>query len=275
LLRALLALALTPALSLPAAAQLNRGVPLGTEASGVTQKIGAQLPLELEFNDTSGQPVKLGQLLGRGRPALLTLNYSDCPQLCVLQLDGVMKACGDLGLTLGQDYDLLTVSVDPKEAPARAAATRERYLERFAGERTPEAWSFLTTPVERNIRTVADSVGYGYWLDPNTGEYSHEAVLMVLTEAGQVSRYLFGIDYPPSDLRMALVEAAEGRLGSLADRIRFMCYQYDPNTNSYAPEAMAIMRLGGLVTVLVLGTTLLFFWRSEITSLLRGGPAAS
>jgi protein SCO1 len=258
--------------ALPAAAQLNRGVPLGTEASGVTQKIGAQVPADIEFTAQDGQALRLGQLFGRGRPLLLTLNYSDCPQLCVLQLDGVMKACGELGLTMGEDYDLITVSVDPSEAPARASATRERYFERFTGERTPDAWSFLTSPEERSIQAVANSVGYGYWLDPKTGEYSHEAVLMVLTESGLVSRYLFGIDYPPSDLRMALVEAAQGRLGNLADRIRFMCYQYDPNTNSYAPEAMAIMRLGGLVTVVVLGTTLLFFWRSEITALLRGSP---
>lgn len=256
------------AIALP---QLNQSVPLGTERSGVTQRIGAQLPLELEFNAADGSPVRLGQLFNRGRPVLLTLNYSDCPQLCVLQLDGVMRACGDVGLTLGQDYDLITVSVDPTEAPARAAATRERYLASFAGERTEEAWSFLTTPNDGRIRQLADTVGYGYWLDPKTGEYSHEAVLMVLTEKGIVSRYLFGIEYPAPDLRLSLVEATEGRLGNLADRIRFMCYQYDPNTNSYAMEAMAIMRLGGLVTVVLLGGALLFFWRGEILDLLKGG----
>jgi protein SCO1/2 len=251
-------------------AQLNRSVPLGTERSGVTQRIGAQVPLELEFNGVDGAPVRLSDLFGRGRPVLLTLNYSDCPQLCVLQLDGVMRACGEVGLTLGKDYDLITVSVDPSEPAERAAATRELYLSRFSGERTPDAWSFLTTADEARIRRLADTVGYGYWLDPKTGEYSHEAVVMVLTEGGIVSRYLFGIDYPAADLRLALVEATEGRLGNLADRIRFMCYQYDPNTNSYAPEAMAIMRLGGLVTVVVLGATLLFFWRGEIFALIKG-----
>jgi protein SCO1/2 len=255
----------------PASAQLNQSVPLGTERSGVTQRIGAQVPLQLEFNGSDGAAVRLEQLFGRGRPVLLTLNYSDCPQLCVLQLDGVIRACGEVGLTLGEDYDLITVSVDPSEAPERAAATRELYLSRFSGERTPDAWSFLTTPHEGRIRQLADTVGYGYWLDPKTGEYSHEAVLMVLTETGLVSRYLFGIEYPAADLRLSLVEATEGRLGNLADRIRFMCYQYDPNTNSYAPEAMAIMRLGGLVTVVLLSATLLFFWRGEIFALVKGG----
>ncbi len=261
--------------SASAAAQLNNGVPLGTENTGVSQKLGAQVPLEQSFRDQEGRTVTLGDSFREGRPVVLTLNYSDCPQLCILQLDGVVKALNGIDLELGKDLQLVTLSLDPTEAPARAKLTQELYLKGYTGQGDAEGWTFLVADDEADIRRVADSVGFGYDLDLRTGEYSHEAALMLLTPDGQVSRYLFGIEYDPTTLRMSLISASDGALGSLTDRIRMFCYRYDPEAGSYSLVAMNVMKLGGLVTVLVLGGFLFFFWRQELMALLKGSDTAA
>ena len=255
-----------------AAPQLNDGVPRGTEGTGVTQKLGAQAPLDLAFTDQDGNAVTLGDSFREGRPVILTLNYSDCPQLCILQLDGLVRSLNEVGLELGEEIQLVTVSLDPTEAPSRAKLTQEHYLSAYTGEGGADGWTFLVADSEERIRAVADAVGYGYDLDLRTGEYSHEAALMLMTPEGLVSRYLFGIEYDPTTLRMSLVSASEGALGTLTDRIRMFCYRYDPDAGAYTMVAVNVMKLGGLLTVLVLGGFLLFFWRQEILAVLKGQP---
>ncbi len=260
-------------LSGPASAQLNNRVPLGTENTGVTQKLGAQAPLEQVFTDQDGRIVTLGDSFQEGRPVLLTLNYSNCPQLCILQLDGLVNSLNEVGFELGSEVQVVTVSLDPTEPAERAKLTQELYMGRYTGEGGPEGWTWLVADNEADIRRVSDAVGYGYDLDPRTGEYSHEAAFMLMTPEGKVSRYLFGIEPDPTSLRMSLVSASEGGLGTLTDRIRMFCYRYDPDSGSYSMVAVNVMKLGGLVTMLVLGGFLFLFWRQDLLAQLKGDSA--
>ena len=261
------------ALAGPASAQLNLGVPLGTENTGVTQKLGDSVPLDQGFTDHNGNPVTLGDSFQDGRPVLLTLNYSNCPQLCILQLDGLVASLNEVGFELGEDLQVVTVSLDPTELPERAKLTHELYTGQYTGEGDPEGWTWLVADNEPDIRRVADAVGYGYDLDPRTGDYAHEAAFILLTPKGKVSRYVFGIEPEPISLRMSLVAASEGGLGTLTDRIRMFCYRFDPDSGAYAMVAASVMKLGGLITVLVLGGFLFLFWRQDIMTHLKGAPA--
>lgn len=253
-----------------ALAQMNVA-PENTRGQKVEQLLGQEAALGARFFDQDGQAVELASFFEDGRPVLLSLNYSDCPQLCILQLDGLAKAVRALDFVPGDDYQIVTVSIDPTEQPRRAKLTQEHYVgqvldaERAADSDDPlwEGWQFLVG-TEANIQAVADSVGYHFKLDPETGDYAHEAALMVLTPDGRVSRYLFGIEYELQTLRYSLVEASAGGLGSIVDRIAMFCYHYDPNIGEYVPFATNLMRVGAGLTAVLLGGFLLLFWRREI-----------
>lgn len=276
--RTLLAAALAGAsIAATASSQVAHEVPEDTRGVGVEQRLGEQLPLEAVFTDHRGERVLLGDYFGGEKPVLLTLNYSDCPMLCVMQLDGVVEGLNDLGWVIGEDFDLVTVSIDENEPHTKAAATRDHYLNRY--ERAdvlpdPEGgWHFLVGGQD-SIDAVAQAVGFGYRFVPSTGEFAHESALMILTPEGIVSRYLFGIAYEEPTLRLSLVEASDGKLGGIADQLNLLCFIYDPTTGSYVAEASAVMRLGGLVTVLVLGGFLLLFWRKELFAALGSARSA-
>jgi protein SCO1/2 len=230
---------------------------------GIDQKLDNQVPLGLTFNDESGNPVRLGELFS-GKPVVLSLVYLQCPMLCGEVMQGMLKAFNELELRMGQDYQVITVSFNPKETYELAVAKKKNLLEHF---KTPSAgaagWRFLTGGKE-NIDRLAQAVGFRYQYLPSTGEYAHASGIMVLTPQGKVSKYFYGIGYSAPDLRLGLVEASNGRIGSLADAVTLLCYRYDPQSGSYAFSVMRAMRIGAVLTVVGLATMVgTFLWQER------------
>jgi protein SCO1/2 len=247
----------------PAPAQLANQVPPQLEEVGIEEHLDAKLPLDLEFRDESGKVVTLGDYFDGVKPVILTLNYYKCPMLCGLQLNGLLDGLMELDWTPGQEFELVTVSINPLETPALAAEKKQNYLRRYGRPSAASGWHFLTGR-EPEIRQLASTLGFGYTLDRETGEYAHAAAIFVSTPEGRVARYLYGIEYPPKRLRLALLEASEGEIGSTLDQLILYCFHYDPSSRRYSPVAMNIMRLGAGATAVVLGLTLGGFWVRDL-----------
>jgi protein SCO1/2 len=223
---------------------------------GLDQKLGGQVPLELAFRDETGREVRLAELFGR-RPVVIALVYYDCPMLCTLVLNGMVRTFRALSLHLGQDYEVITVSIDPRETPELAARKKAEYLKTFAaGEPGPEAaegWHFLTGD-QASIDALARTVGFRYAYDAASDEFAHASGLIVATPQGVLSHYLYGVEYITRDLRLALVEASQGRVGGLIDQVLLLCYHYDPSTGRYGFAVVTAVRSAGILTVvLILG----------------------
>lgn len=221
------------------------------EEVGVEERLGNKVPLELTFTDWSGRPFRLGDAFGGHKPVVLTLVYYDCPMLCGLVLSGMAKTMRENGLALGKDYAALTVSFDPEEKPAQAAERRRGYLQSLGKDDQSRDWPFLVGS-EQASRQLADAVGFRYQRDPASKEWAHVAAIFVLTPDGTVSRYLYGIEYPPKDFRLAVVEAADGKVGTSFDKFLLTCYRYDPASRKYEPYAWGFVRAGGLAVLLAL-----------------------
>ncbi len=254
-----LCLGLTAAAS---AADRIEPTPRELEDVNVTEHPNAQIPLDLTFVDTDGKTVKLGDYFDGTRPVLLTMNYSNCPMLCTLQLTGLFQGLSHMKWNIGENFQLVTVSIDPKETRERARLTREKYLKIYGRPASDGGWHFLTG-TKKNIDALANAIGFGYRYDPQSGQYAHPAVAFICTPDGHVSRYLYGIEYDPQTLRLALVEAGQGKVGSTLDRALLYCFHYDETRGRYGPAAVKIMRLGGVVTIFVLGGAIVLFWRRE------------
>lgn len=246
-----LAVVLWWAASGPAAAQAqNRPLgPLGEV--DFEQKLDAAIPLDLPFRDETGRPVRLGDYFG-DRPVVLSLVYFDCSMLCSYVLDGEVRALDGLGLEPGADFEIVTVSFDPRDTPEEAAREKASYLRRYGRAGAGPAWHFLTGE-PASIEALTDAVGFRYRRDEKNDRFAHAAGIMVTTPDGRLSRYFFGVDYDPSDLRLALVEASDGGIGSPVDRILLYCCQYDPTTGRYGVVIMNVLRLAGGVTLVLLG----------------------
>ena len=259
-----MALAAVCAWAVESAASEGRGesVPRELEGVDIVERLGAAVPTDLRFTDESGRAVTLAELLHGERPVILTLNYYRCPMLCTLVLNGLVEALRGVEWKLGDRYDVVTVSIDPTETPELARAKRDSYLASYGSPAAPGSWRFLTGQ-EAEIRRLADAVGFQYRRVEATGDYAHAAAIFVLTPDGRVSRYLYGVRFEPATLRLALVEASEGRLGNVLDRVILYCYHYDSAAGKYAPTAMRIMRIGGALTVIVLGAVVLSLWRAD------------
>lgn len=245
-----------------AGAQLADQVPAALEEVGVTEHLDAKLPLGLEFRDENGRQVTLGEYFDGDRPVILTLNYYKCPMLCGLMLNGVVDGLEAMDWSPGEEFEIVTVSINPLETPELATAKKQNYLKRLNRPSVADGWHFLTGR-ELEIRRLAETVGFGYSYDPETQEYAHAAAIMVCTPDGRVARYLYGIEYPARRLKFALLEAAEGTIGSTLDQLILYCYHYDPTNRRYSPVAMNIMRVGGGATALILGMALGLFWVRE------------
>jgi protein SCO1/2 len=219
---------------------------------GFDQNLGAQLPLDLVFRDERGADVRLGDLF-RDRPVVLSIVYYECPMLCTLVLNGLVSALKPVNLVPGRDYDVIAVSFDPRETAALAAAKKKVYLERF-GKATPEtAWSFLTGD-PASIDGLTKAVGFRYAWDEKTNQFAHPSGVVVATPDGRIARYLFGVEYVPKDMRLALVEASAGKVGGFADQILLFCYKYDPTRGRYSAAVINLVRAGAALTIVSLMT---------------------
>jgi protein SCO1/2 len=217
----------------------------------VIQKQGSQLPLDTPFVDEFGKDVKLGDYFGK-RPVVLALVYFECPMLCTQVLNGAFSTMDAMPFTTGNEFDLLVISFDPGETAALALNKKNAYFERYRRPGAEKGMHFLTGRPE-SIKAVTDAVGFKYAYDAAIDQFAHPALLTVLTSGGEVSRYLYGIEFAPKDLRFALVEAGQGRVGSAVDQALLYCYHYDPETGKYGFLIMRMVRLGGILTVAVLG----------------------
>jgi protein SCO1 len=226
------------------------------------QQPGQRVPPDLLFRDEDGDTVRLGQYFAQG-PIILTLNYFHCQNLCPLELDGLINGLNGVSFTLGQDYTLLTVSIDPREGPADAEAAKARALRAYDKPHGADGWHVLTGD-RAAIDRLTDAVGFQYVYDPVQDDYAHPAGVVVLTPTGQISRYLYGLDFSATDLRLALVDAAAQRIGSIVDRALLVCYHYDPLTGRYTPFAWNFVRGGAVVGALGLAGLLGWLWRGEL-----------
>jgi len=268
-----MALALA-ALCLPAAGQLtdplqNIGVrPELLKDVGIDQKLDETIPLELAFRDEHGNPVELSQYFG-ARPVILTLVYYDCPMLCTQVLNGLDRSLKLIPLELGKDFGVVTVSIDPTESPRLAEAKQALYTGMYGRPGAAQGWHFLTGD-DPQIKQLATAVGFRYARDPDSKQFAHASVIMILTPEGKISRYFYGIQYPERDLRLGLEQASEGKIGSpVVDQILLFCYHYDPHTGKYGLAISRVIQLAGGATVLVGGLSLFFLFRGEHYSLPR------
>jgi protein SCO1/2 len=227
----------------------------------IDQKLDAQVPLDLSFRDERGSAVRLGQYFG-DKPVVLSLVYYKCPGLCTMTLNGMSRAFKPLQFSAGREFEVVTVSIDPRETPELAASKKQEYLRQYGRPGADAGWHFLTGD-EPAIRALADAVGFRYVYDPDTGQFAHGAGIMVLTPAGRVARYFFGLEYSSRDLRWGLVEASENRIGSLADAVQLLCYAYDPTTGKYGVPIMRTLRAAAVLTMLTLGSFVFLMLRRE------------
>jgi protein SCO1/2 len=233
----------------------------------VDEMLGGQLDMDLRFTDHLGNAVRLGDYFDGDRPVLITLNYYRCPTLCNLQLNSLTRTLEQFAesrdWTPGAQYRIVTVSIDPREGPELAAQKRSTHLQALGVD--PESdydWNFLTGDALQ-IRMLAASLGIGYAYDAEQDQYAHPAVLMFASPEGKVARYLYGLEYQAGDVRFALMEAAEGRVGSPVEKLILSCFHYDASLGEYGPFAMGIMRLGGVAMILIVGIPMGLVWRHE------------
>lgn len=240
------------------------------EGVGITEHLGQPIPLVLPFNDSQGNRVHIGDYFDGKRPVILTLNYFKCPMLCGLMLNGLADGLSELNWTPGKEFEVVTVSINPLEKPPLAAQNKQGYVKLVGKPGVAKGWHFLTGDQDE-ITALADAVGFHYAIDPQSGQFLHQAAIFVITPEGRISDYLYGVEYTPKDLKLGLSNAAHGKIGSTVERIFLTCYAYDPSSGGYVLQAMGIMRLGGIMTLIILGFALGGYWLKER---LRHGGAA-
>lgn len=237
-------------------------LPPNLSGVSIDQKLGTQIPLNLQFRDESGQNVTLAQYFKPGRPVVLNLVYYECPMLCTEVLNGLSSTMRLVTFDIGKDYEVVTVSFDPRETPDLAAKKKKAYLQRLGKPDAESGWHFLTGN-EASIKALTEAVGFHYQWDEKLQQFAHATAIMVATPEGKLSHYFYGVDYPPKDLRLALVEASHEKIGNPVDAVLLYCYHYDPRTGRYGAVVTNIVRLGGGLTLLILGTFLIVMFRKE------------
>jgi protein SCO1/2 len=260
---------LTLALAVAASAQINSGVmsppantrPPRLENVGIEQHLNAQVPPDLTFVDDKGKPIKLGDYFGR-KPLILNLVYYNCTMLCGEALAGLSSAMRLIKFDVGNEFDVITVSFDPRETTEMAAAKKKDFVDRYGRASAARGWHFLTGQ-PGSINALTKAVGFQYQYDPKTNQYAHATAIMVLTPQGRISRYFYGVDFPPKDLRMGLVEASQSKIGNAVDAVLLYCYHYDPETGKYGAIIGNILRLAAAATILLLGGLILILWRLD------------
>lgn len=239
------------------------GLPPALRDVGIDQNLNQQVPLDLVFRDESGRVVPLGEYF-KGKPVILSMVYYECPMLCTQVLNGLTASMRVLGFNAGQQYEVVTVSFDPREGPELAAKKKAIYLDIYKRPGAADGWHFLTGD-ETNIKRLADAVGFRFHYDPETGQFAHASGIMILTPEGRISSYYYGIEYSAKDMRLGLVEASAGKIGNPVDQLLLYCYHYDPATGRYGAVVMNMVRLGGILTIAIMGTLILVLRRRGAT----------
>jgi protein SCO1/2 len=225
--------------------------PPGLKNVGIEQHLDEQIPPDLTFRDETGKSVRLGDYFGK-KPAILNLVYYQCPMLCGEVLSGLESAMRVLKFDVGKEFDVLTVSFDPRETPDMATKKKAEFLKRYGRPGAAAGWHFLIGPQE-SIDALTKAAGFQYQYDPKTGQFAHSTAIMVLTPEGKIAQYYYGVEYAPKDLRLGLIQASENKIGNLADQVLLYCYHYDPTTGKYGAIIARVLQLSGLATVLALG----------------------
>ncbi len=261
----------------PETGNVSTGLPTALKEVRIDQKLDQQLPLDLTFRDEAGQSVKLGQYFGQ-KPVVLAFVYYDCPMLCTQVLNGMVESFRVLPFELGKEYDVVTISFDPRETSQLAEAKKKIYVGYLPNKMQASAnqgWHFLTGDAE-NIKQITDAVGFRYHYDEATKQFAHASAIMVATPHGKLSRYYYGISYSARDLRLGLIESSQDKIGSPVDQLLLYCYHYDPATGKYGAAIMNVMRIGGVLTIIaILAMILLMRRRNPAKLKLKTGGAAS
>ncbi len=230
---------------------------------GIDQKLDQQVSLDLMFKDEGGRAVPLSTYFKPGKPVILALVYYRCPMLCTQILNGLAGSLKAISLNPGKDFEVVAVSFDPKDTPETAASKKQTYMHRYGRPNTANGWHLLTGD-EANIKALTDTVGFHYKYDAATDQFAHASGIMILTPEGRLSRYFYGVEYQPGDVRLGLVEASQNKIGSTVDQILLFCYHYDPATGKYGAAAMNLVRFAGASFTLVCGVFLFIFLRRDI-----------
>ena len=228
----------------------------------IAQKLNTQLPLDLMLRDETGKVVRLREYFTSGRPVLLNFVYYRCPMLCPIVLEGTTTALTHLKFDIGKDFDVVTVSIDPRDTAQRAAELKEKYVRHYGRLDAAAGWHFLTAH-ETAIKKLTEATGFQYQYDSRTDQFAHGAALLVVTPDGRLSRYFYGFEYKPRDLRLAIVEASAGKVGNAVDELLLLCFHYDSATGKYSRNAMMFARAGGVATMLGLGGFIFVLFRKE------------
>jgi protein SCO1/2 len=233
--------------------------PPGLLNVGIEQHLDEQIPTDLNFRDETGKPVRLGDYFGK-KPMILNLVYYNCPMLCGEVLAGLESAMRVMKFDVGKEYDVLTVSFDPRETPEMATKKKAEFLKRYGRAGAADGWHFLTGPQD-SIDALTKAAGFQYQYDPKTGQFAHATAIALLTPEGKIAQYYYGVEYAPKDLRLGLIQASQNKIGTLADQVLLYCYHYDPNTGKYGAIISRVLQLSALATVLGLGTLMVVLIR--------------
>ena len=244
-----------------AQAQTSDKAPVLPGKVAVAQKLGAQVPLDLTFHNEQDQVVKLRQLF-RGKPVLLNFVYFNCPMLCPMTLEGTASSLSELKFSVGKEFDVITVSIDPRDKARVAAQKKDKYVKRYGRLDAANGWHFLTG-TETPIRKLTEAVGFQYAYEARTDQFAHASMMLVLTPDGRTSRYLPGFQYKPRDLRLAIVEASGGKIGNAADQLLLLCFHYDPSVGKYSRNALNLVRAGGLTGLAFIASFIVVMIRRE------------
>ncbi len=235
---------------MPDPTQPSNKKPVALEKVSFEQRLNEQLPLDLPFKDEQGKAVRLGDYFGR-KPVVLTFVYYECPMLCTEVLNGLESSLRVLNETVGKEFDVVTVSFDPRETPVLAAGKKKAYLERYKRPEAQQGWHFLTGD-QASIDALTKAAGFNFVWDVPSQQFAHASGIVIATPGGKLSRYFLGIDYSPRDVKFALIESSQDKIGTLADKLLLYCYHYDPTTGNYGFVAMRAVRVAGAATILAL-----------------------
>jgi len=236
---------------------------------GFDQKLGAQLPLDVAFQDETGKTVRLGEYFGQ-KPVILLITYYNCTMLCPLLLDGLVRTLRPITFDIGKQFTVLTVSINPRETPAIAASRKELYVQRYGRPGAEHGWHFLTGKSDA-IAALTQAIGFRFVYDKKKDEYAHASGFVIFTPEGKAARYLYGVEFSPRDTRLALIEAASNTIGNPVDQLLLYCYHYDPLTGKYGVIIMNVLRLAGSATAVALGSFMVVMFRRDRRKATAGG----